>query len=286
MLKRYYIILFIAAIFIILIGLGAFWFFYQPNKNLEVDFLDVGQGDAALIKTPEGQNILIDGGQDKSVIKRLAKVMPFYDKQIDIMILTHGHDDHVTGLVDVLKRYRVKQILYTGAAHTGPNYLKWLELVNEKKIKMTIIDRQQTVTLGQNCDLEIIFPLTSFLEKGVENLNNTSIAVKLIYGQNKFLFMGDLEEIAEQDLLSSGLDLQADVIKVGHHGSDTSSGQEFINLVEPKYAVISVGADNDFGHPSLRVINRWLRAGAEILRTDKLGTIKMASDGNSVKINK
>ncbi len=136
MLKKYYIILFVAAVIIILIGLGAFWFYYYPNKNLEVDFLDVGQGDAILIKTPAGQNILIDGGPDKSVVKQLGKNLSFWDKQIDMVILTHGHDDHVTGLVDVLKRYRVKQILYTGAVHTGPNYLKWLDLVNEKKIKI------------------------------------------------------------------------------------------------------------------------------------------------------
>ncbi len=259
-----------------------FWLYWQPAKNLEVDFLDVGQGDAELIKTPAGQNILIDGGPDSSVIRRLGENLAWWDKKIDLMILTHPHDDHVTGLIDVLKRYRVKQILYTGVVHNAPNYLSWLEQVRDRKIKMVIIDRPQTISLANNCQLQIIYPLNSFLDRTMNNLNNSSIVMKLVYGQSSFLFLGDMEKEVEQELLTDKIDLAAEVLKVAHHGSDTSSSQDFLEAVKPEFSVIEVGKDNDFGHPSLRVIKRLERVGAKVMRTDRDGTVKLISDGEKI----
>jgi len=284
--SRLYKILLILGIVFVIIALLLFWLYWRQPENLEVDFLDVGQGDAILIKAPAGQNILIDGGPDKAVLKRLAENLPWWDKQIDLMILTHPHDDHVSGLIDVIKRYQVKEILYTGVIHHSPNILAWLELIKNKKIKLTIIDRPQTVKLSQNCQLDIIYPQESFLGQEVENLNNTSLTFKLIYGQTKFLFTGDLEQLAEEKILASAVNLQADVLKVGHHGSDTSSSQAFLDKIQPQLAVISVGKDNDFGFPSLRVIKRLERLGAQILRTDQAGTIKLVSDGVKVELLK
>jgi len=282
MLAKLYKILLIIGIVACLVAIFLFWFYYRVPKNLEVDFLDVGQGDAILIKAPGGQNILVDGGPDKTVIKRLAENLPWWDKQIDLMVLTHAHDDHVTGLIDVLKRYRVKKILYTGAVHSAPNYLVWLKLARDKKIPLTIIDKEQTINLSQDVKIEILYPDQSLLNKALADLNDSSIIIKLIYGQNKFLLTGDAGEKIEKILLASGADLNADVLKVAHHGSQYSSSQEFLEKVEPRLAVIMVGEDNDFGHPSLRIIKRLERAGAEIFRTDLNGTVKLISDGSIV----
>lgn len=261
-----------------------FWFIYSAPKNLEVDFLDVGQGDAILIKAPGGQNILIDGGPDKTVIKRLGENLPWWDKKIDLMVLTHAHDDHVTGLIDVLKRYNVGKILYTGAVHNAPNYLAWLKLARDKKITLIIIDEEQAVNLGAGAKIEILYPAESLLNKTLADLNDSSIVMKLIYGQNIFLLTGDAGELVEKKLMDKGADLPADVLKVGHHGSQYSSTEEFLDKVKPKIAVIEVGKDNDFGHPSLRIIKRLERIGAEIFRTDLNGTIKAMSDGIRIKI--
>lgn len=273
----------ILVIVLILLFLSLFWFYYQSNHQLEVDFLDVGQGDAILIKTPAGQNILIDGGPDRTVIKRLGKNLSWWDKQIDLMILTHPHDDHASGLIDVVKRYNVKKIIYNGVVHNGPNYLTWLKLIRDKNIKTTIIDRPQVIKLSGDCQLEIIYPRESLAGKEVENLNNSSLVVRLVYGQTKFLFVGDLEELGEEKLLDDKIDLTADVLKIGHHGADTSSSQRFLEKINPRLAIISVGLKNDFGHPSLRVIKRLERLGIKVLRTDQIGTIKVISD--SQKIN-
>ncbi len=258
----------------------------EKKKYLEVIFLDVGQGDATLIKTPEGQNILIDGGEDEQIIKRLGRELPWWDKKIDLMMLTHPHSDHVGGLVDVLKRYAVSKVLYTGASHSSPDYIAWLEMIKEKKISLKIINHPQKIQLGENLVLEIVFPKEqSDIDKRT-NLNNSSIVAKLVYGQNSFLLTGDAEMEVERKLLANRDDLKADVLKVGHHGSNTSSTDIFLQAVQPSYAVIEVGENNSFGHPSPRVIKRLERRGVKIFRTDIDGSIKFTSDGVNLKIIK
>jgi len=279
-----YKILLILGVVAIIAAILLFWLYCGAPKNLEVDFLDVGQGDAILIKAPGGQNVLIDGGPDKTVIKRLGENLPWWDKQIDLMILTHAHDDHTTGLIDVLKRCRVKKILYTGAVHNAPNYLAWLKLVRDKKVPLIIIDKEQTINLSQEAKMEILYPGQSLLNKTLADLNDSSIIIKLIYGQNKFLLIGDASEKVETTLMANGADLSADVLKVAHHGSQYSSSREFLEKVDPKIAVIMVGKDNDFGHPSLRTVKRLERAGAEVFRTDGRETIRILSDGVEMKI--
>ena len=281
---KLYKILLILGIVAVLVAIPAFWLTYQAVSELEVDFLDIGQGDAVLIKAPFGQNILIDGGPDNSVIKRLGENLPWWDKKIDLMILTHPHDDHATGLIEVIKRYKVKKILYTGVVHTSPNYLVWLELVRDRQIPLTIIDRPQKIILGKHCVLDILYPAKSLLGQTVNNLNNSSIVVKLIYEETKFLLTGDAEIEVEQELVESNIDLTAQVLKAGHHGSDTSSSIEFLQAVKPEIVVIQVGIDNDFGHPSRRVIKRLERTGAQVLRNDLDGTVKLVSDGKNIRI--
>ncbi len=281
--SKLYKILLILGIVACAVAILLFWLYWRAPKNLEVDFLDVGQGDAILIKAPGGQNILIDGGPDKTVIKRLGENLPWWDKQIDLMVLTHPHDDHVTGLIDVLKRFKVEKILYTGAAHSAPNYLAWLKLVRDKKISLVIIDKKQTIDLSQEVKMEILYPDGSLLNKTLADLNDSSIILKLIYGKNKFLLTGDASEKVEATLLANGDDLSVDVLKVAHHGSQYSSSEEFLGKVKPRIAVIMAGKDNDFGHPNLRIIKRLERIGAEIFRTDEKGTVKILSDGVKIK---
>jgi len=277
--NKFYRLYLILGIVLILAILFLFSVFYQPKSLLEVDFLDVGQGDAILIKSPYGQNILIDGGPDKGVIRKLADNLPYYDRKIDLIILTHPHDDHVTGLIEVLKRFEVKKIIYTGALHTGPNYLAWLKEIKDKKIFLLVADQPQNINLGQDLDFKIIYPLKNFSGQEAENLNNTSVVVKLIYKNISFLLVGDIEKEAEDELIKNGVDLRAHVLKVGHHGSDTGSTEEFLEAVRPEIAVIAVGRNNKFGQPSRRVIKRLERRGAIIYRTDIDGDIKIISNG-------
>src|SRR3989339_430363 len=227
---------------IVLILSGVFYFAFNralaDSSSLEVSFLNVGQGDAILIETPEGQNILIDGGPDKKVIDCLSEEFPFWDRTIDLMILTHPHDDHVRGLIDVLQRYNVKKVLYTGAEDGAAAYNAWKNLIKELAIPLVIIDRPQIVNLGKNCFLDILYPRTSFLGKEEKK------------------------------------DLRADILKIGHHGSNNASSEYFLQIISPKEAVIQVGAENDFGHPTLRILRRLEKMNISIFRNDKDGTVR------------
>lgn len=258
------------------------YFFDKRKNNFEVDFLDVGQGDSVLIKTEAGQNILIDGGPDSTVVKRLSENLSWWDRKIDLMILTHPHSDHVSGQIHVLNRYKVKKVLYTGVAHAIPEYAEWLQIIKNRNIPLKIIEHPQRVILDENAFLDIIYPFESLAGMEVKNLNNSSIVVKLTHGQNKFLLAGDIESEIEAKLLEKNIDLAAKVFKANHQGSDTSNTEEFLKAVNPQIIVITVGADNKFGHPNGRILKRFERIGAKIYRTDQNGTIKMKSDGNDI----
>lgn len=273
----------LAAAVLILFGV-AFFESFEESKALEVNFFDVGQGDAILIKTPDHQRILIDGGPSSAVVNKLGENLPFYDKKIDLIILTHPHADHLDGLIEVLKRYEVKKILSTGATHTTPDYLAWLEEIKKQNVPMEIAAAGQTIDFGGGVKIEIFYPKENLAGKSAENLNNTSIVAKLIFGQTSFLFTGDAETEAEDELIGGGTDLKADVLKVAHHGSKNATSQNFLEKVQPKFAVISVGADNQFGHPNAMTMKRLENIGAEIFRTDEDGDVKMVSDGIKVEI--
>ena len=278
---KLYKILLVLGIVFVLISIPVFLLAYSVPGNLEVDFLDVGQGDAILIKVPSGQNILIDGGPNSEVISCLSEELSWWDRTIDLMILSHPHDDHVSGLIEVIRRYEVKKIIYTGVPHNSPSFLTWLNLIKEKKIPMIIVDREQKINLGPDCFLEFLYPNKAIFGRQADNLNNTSIINKLTYKNNKFLFMGDAEMELEEILLNGDFDLSANILKIGHHGSDTSSSEEFLRAVKPEFAIIEVGEDNKFSHPSLRVLKRLERMNIKAYRTELDGTIRIISDGNS-----
>lgn len=275
------IFVFIGILVIVLVLIGPIIWENEFNKNLKVIFLDVGQGDSILIKTPNKQNILIDGGPDNKVLYGLGKNIPFYRRKIDLMILTHSDFDHITGLIEVLKRYKVKEIFYNGLYDNSPEFQEWLKTIKEKNISLEAIMADKEINLGNNLILKDIFPFESSIVDS--NNNNTSLVNKLIYKKISFLFTGDLEEEGEAELINKKEDLKNDVLKIGHHGSKNSTSQNFLEKVLPKYAIISVGK-NKFGHPSLRILSRLKRLGVNILRTDINGEIRMESDGNGLWI--
>lgn len=271
------------SVILILAGV-AFFQAVEDSGKLVVNFFDVGQGDAILIKTPEHQKILIDGGPNNSVIEKLGENMPFYDRKIDLMILTHPHADHLVGLIEVLKRYEVKKILATGAINSTPDYLAWLEEIRNQDVPMEIARSGQTLDFGENLKMEIFSPIGDFVGKQPDDLNSTSIVAKLIFSETSFLFTGDAEEDTEEEMIAAGVDLKSDVLKIGHHGSRNATSQNFLGVVQPKFAVISVGAKNTFGHPNKTVLNRLEKMGTEIFRTDEEGDVKMTSDGVEIKL--
>jgi len=241
--------------------------------DLSVYFFDVGQGDAILIRTPSHQNIVIDGGPDNSLITKLGQALPFYDRQIDLMILTHPHDDHLIGLVEVLNRYQVRQVLYSGVLHNTDAYLEWLKIIQEERIPLKVALAGQSYFFGQ-VELKVLFPLTDLSNTAVENINNSSVVVQVIYGSVAAILVGDLEIAGEEELLQSGIfNLQAQILKVGHHGSNTASSENFLRQISPQYAIIQAGQDNKFGHPALRTLFKLNRIGVKVYRTDLDGDV-------------
>lgn len=243
----------------------------DASGGLRVEFFDVGQGDASMITAPTGEQILVDGGPDKSIINRLSSALPLSDRQIEYVILTHPHADHVSGLVEVSRRYEIGQVIMTEASHNASDYLEFLELIKEKNIPVLVIDKAQQLIIASTT-FDFLAPTESFLIDRPENLNNTSIVFRVIYGSSSLLFMGDYEN-EEMLAKSTTTTLKADIIKIGHHGSSNANDFSFLKAVLPRYAVVSLGAKNKFGHPHYRVIHSLQKLETQILRTDQSGNI-------------
>ena len=254
---------------------------------LEVNFFDVGQGDAIFIVTPKNHQILIDGGPNSTILEKLAKEMPFWDRSLDLIILSHPEADHLSGLIEVLKRYRVDNILWTGVVRNTSQYKEWLKLVEAKATNVFIAKEGQRLKAG-SLVLDILHPFENLAGKELENSNDTSIVNRLVFGQNSFLFTGDITKSVEKELITRSdsfklATLDSDILKVAHHGSKTSLAEEFIEKVSPEIAVIQVGKDNRYGHPHQEVLETLERYGITILRTDRDGDIKIVSDGGKIK---
>ncbi len=252
----------------------------MPDDNLRVSFLDVGQGDAILIQRGSRQ-ILVDGGPGPQAINlALSKKMPFWDRTIDMVVLTHPSADHVTGLVEVLRRYRVRQVLYPEMDFSSGVYDEWLRLLEEKDIDYTHAEAGQRIEFG-TAVIEVLNPLSPPLDGTESDVDNNGMVLRLETGEVSFLLTADIMWEAELELIYSRADLDSTVLKVAHHGSTTSTTEEFLAVVNPQFAVIQVGEDNPFGHPRSEVRDR-LEArvgGGNIYRTDEDGTIEFITDG-------
>lgn len=246
-----------------------------PDGKLHVLFLDVGQGDCVFIRTPSGKQIVIDGGRDDLAIRRIGEQMPFFDRSIDLLILSHPDLDHIFAFPDILRRYSVDRILLTGVQHDLPLYREFLELIKAQKIPLWIADPAKDIDLGDGVTLDILWPRPGLLGKSVKKTNNTSIMLRVLYRSGSVLFTGDGEVSEEQDVLASGADLRADVLKVGHHGSKTSSSTGFLLAVAPKLAVISTAKKSLYGHPHKMILDRFRALGIAVRVTGWEGDIEI-----------
>ena len=260
------------------------WQSSLPDGLLHVYYFDVGQGDATLIQTPSGRQILIDGGYYPTIIKRhLGQTLPFGDRSIDLLIATHPDADHVTGLPELFDQYSFERLLVSylpqdWKLQEGP-YAETLSRAAEQEIDIIRPIVGEKILFEDGVTLEILHPGEKLLEN---NRNDNSLSLRLIYGDTSMLFTGDAEEAGERALLQSDLSLESAVYKVGHHGANNASGDRFLAEVKPQVAVISAGSDNRFGHPHPDVLERLQAYGTLILRTDTMGTIELISNGETL----
>lgn len=274
--------------FLVLFNVLTWWAVYNLSQPqfLEVNFFDVGQGDAIFIETPSRHQILIDGGPGSIILEKLAKEMPFWDREIDLIILTHPEKDHLSGLIEVLKRYKVENILWTGIIRDTAEHREWKKLIKDEGAEIFIAKAGQKIKWSRTDldHLEVLCPFEILEGQEFKDSNNTSIVAKLVFGKNSFLLTGDNYKSVEEQLVESKAYLDSDVLKVGHHGSKTSTSEEFILKVSPEIAVISAGKNNSYGHPHRETLDILVKYGITVLRTDRDGDIKIISNGKTLQI--
>ncbi len=253
---------------------------YKRNAEgeLSVHFLDVGQGDASFIELGGGPCMLVDTADAEHGERVCRYIKSLGHTRIDTLLLTHPHDDHAGGALSVLGQLEVGRILIPKADYTTPEQRSALSEAERQGVEIIEIGYGDGFKLG-TADVQFLSGGSSY-----EDENDSSAVMKLSYGERSFLFMGDCTKVAEADLVDSGYDLSADVIKVGHHGSDGSSSERFISAVGAKYAVISCSEDNEYSHPSPYAVNRWEKSGAAVLCTDECADIVFRSDGESLEL--
>ena len=251
-----------------------FYFSYQiyvDAKTLQIVFLDVGQGDSILIQKGAKQ-ILIDGGSNgKTELAGLGKYLPYFDDEIEVVIATHPDRDHIGGLVDVAKNFKIGKVITTGAEKDTAVFKEWKDIREYNRIETLEALRGDEVKFGDS-RLRIVSPAGS-VDPATGDANNKSVVARLEYGDNSFLFTGDIEAPAEKEILSSGENVDVDFLKVAHHGSKYSSSDEFLDAASPQSAIISVSANNSYGHPTEAVLNSLKSRNINILRTDESGDI-------------
>jgi len=252
-----------------------------PDGEIEVHFIDVGQGDVELIMTSDGKTVLIDSGTPESRTVLTGYLTDHGVKKIDYFVLTHPHADHIGGAAAVLDAFDVVNVIMTDAPTTTSTYKKVLQKIDEKDCGVIFAEAGKEYSLGE-AKITILGPVSDYSD----DLNNTSIVLRLTYGRTAFMFTGDAEKKAEQDMLTKfpASYFRADVLKLGHHGSSTSTSDGWFFAVSPEYAVISCGRNNDYGHPHREILSLLKKNGTTYFRTDTDGSIVMSSDGESVKI--
>jgi competence protein ComEC len=255
-----------------------------PDKNLHIDFLNVGQGDAILIRQGN-QQVLIDGGPNSQAINlNLGKYMPFWDRVIELVVLTHPDADHLTGLVDVIQKYRVAQVLYPDFSSDTSVYQEWMALLHDRRVKSIAGQANQYIDLGNGISLNVLNP--SIPAAFETSSDDNGIVLRLDDGVVSFLFTGDISALGEFTLISKRADLASSVLKVAHHGSSGSTTEELLNAVKPQIAVISVGENNRYNHPSDETLKRLNDCVGEgnVYRTDEDGTVEFITDGKKLWI--
>ncbi len=244
----------------------------KEDFPLLVHFLDVGQADSTFCELPDGKTMLIDAGNPENASDVIEYIENLGYSRIDYVVATHPHADHIGGMAEVLDKLKIGKVFMPKKEHTSSAFEKMIDVIAEKEIPLYTAKKGAVIAENEEYEINILSPE----EKEYDNLNNYSAVIKLTYGESKFLFMGDAEREIETPLKK--LDIRANILKLGHHGSSTSSGQEFLNMVSPGYVVISCGKDNSYGHPHEEVIKRLNRLGKDYGRTDICGTITIGAN--------
>lgn len=257
-------------------------FHAEHQKYLTVAFLNIGQGDSIYVEAPNGNQVIVDGGPDKKILSELGKVMPFYDRSIDMLVVTNPDKDHYAGFIDVLNQYNVSEVLESGTHSKTSTYAMLEKSIHDHHVPKLLARRGMKIMLDEkrNIYLDILFP-----DQDVSNWtsNDGSIVMKLMYGNTSVMLTGDTTAKAEHIVLNDTHDdsLHSTILKVGHHGSKTSSSEEFLKAVEPSLAVISAGFHNRYGLPKQEILDRLSALHIRTLITYEQGTIIMESDGKS-----
>ncbi|NFI05414.1 MBL fold metallo-hydrolase [Clostridium botulinum] len=246
-------------------------------NDMKVHYIDVGQGDSELIQIGD-KNVLIDAGCNDN--KALNYLKSKGISKLDCVIATHPHEDHIGGMTSVINNFEVGEFYAPKVTHTTRTFENMIKALQSKGLKITTKNVGDALTIG-NATMQFLAPNSSMYQ----DLNNYSIVIRLKYGNTSYLFTGDAESLSEGEILAKQLDISADVLKLGHHGSHSSTSQAFLDKVNPQYAIVSCGKGNDYGHPHKETIDKLNAKNIEILRTDVSGTIVSTSNGNDISFN-
>ncbi|MBD3362424.1 MBL fold metallo-hydrolase [Candidatus Dojkabacteria bacterium] len=270
------------SILLLTVILCAVYLSHTKNDKLSVYILDIGQGDSILIKSPDNKYLLVDGGPNDNILSSLGSALPFWVRKINYVILTHPDLDHVGGLPAVLERYEVENIIYTPIKANSSQYVQFRDLIQKKDIKFEIADSTDDFKLGCCVFIDILWPEIEVANnEEIKDPNDISVSFRLRYENFDAFFGGDLSYEKEQELCRKN-PMDLDLLKIGHHGSSTSTSSRFLECARPELAVISVGEGNKYNHPDSEVIERLNDMNINYKTTAEWGTIHLQTDGESL----
>lgn len=275
--------IFILILIFVAIGLCRQTFLAENNPQIGfvADFFDVGQGDAAYFRGDDGFEVLIDGGPDKTILTQLGKTMNRNDNEINVVVLTHPHADHLTGLIAVLEKYKIDEIIMTDAFQNSEGYLQWMKLIAAKNVPVVYPLSGENFSWGSSMNFQVLYPDRSFKDAKIDNLNLTSIVGIVRHKDESFLMTGDAENSIQEEILISNRPIRATVYKFPHHGSSNGLDENFIKAVNPQYVVIFAGKNNKFNHPNRDSLEYLINYKIKYFCTKDNGSIKFFYKNNN-----